>query len=608
MISDEIKQQILDATDIVELIGSYFPLKRAGTNFVALCPFHSEKSGSFNVSPARQFFHCFGCKESGDAISFVRKYENLDYAQAVKRLAERAGITVREEVMDAADLARLKLRSQLIEIHREAAAWFQKILFRSPTPDAAAARDYLSKRGISKENAENWRIGFAPADSSRFLDWARKMAFTGKALEASGLTALKDENHPSRGLYTRFRDRIMFPIANDYGEVIAFSGRLLDPDAKAAKYINSPQTILFDKGKHFFGLDKSKRAILAEQRAIVFEGQVDLITAFEAGIENIIAPLGTAFTADHARLLKRFTGEAILCFDSDAAGYKAADRTFAELAGHDIVVRAVEMPPGQDPDSLIRAEGIEGFRQRVEEAKPFHEFQIDHMASVLDLSSIRDRVQFANVLATTVARIHDPVYQDGVVHSVSTRLGIAADDFRKRVANVARSIRKGTHRTENPDAADPNEPPLVLANKDVAMLCKLALTHAEVREWLTREKALMTVLESVPESKLLSTVWGAEFSTASPGSVNAFLSSLPPREEACLHELIMARTPGTSLVDAQRAVKRLEIAAFSERIKAEQSQLGAHGITSENIYKITNHVCELKKELLDLKRQLTDIA
>ena len=294
-IAEESIQLIADATDIVELIGSYFPLKRAGTSFRALCPFHKEKSPSFHVNPSRQSFHCFGCGAGGGVFRFVMDYEHLDFPAAVRRLAQRAGIVLTEE-NDPQEQSRRNQRSRLLELHREAAAWFHAQLLR--TREASHARDYLKHRGLTKEIAVPWQLGYAPAGWDHLREWAYGKGFTRDELLQGGLLTAKEGDQ--RGGYDRFRDRLMFPIRNDYGEVVAFSGRILSESQKEAKYVNSPETPISSKGRVLFGLDKSKRALIDAGEAIVLEGQIDLISAFEHGVTNVTAPQGTAFTVEQA--------------------------------------------------------------------------------------------------------------------------------------------------------------------------------------------------------------------------------------------------------------------------------------------------------------------
>ena len=612
MIPEEKIQEILQATDIVALIESYFPLKRAGTNFRAVCPFHNEKTPSFNVNPQRQIFKCFGCGAGGNAIAFVRDYEGLTFPDAVTKVGKMCGIEVVQDQPDPKAAARQRARSRLITLHNQATDWFHENLLKSP--DAKGARAYLKGRGIGGEIAKNWQMGYAPADGSQFLSWAKSQGFSAEVLMQSGLAALKDENFPARGLYTRFRDRVMFPIVNDFGDVVAFSGRILDAESKLAKYMNSPETPLFLKSKTLFGFHKSRKPIMKAKKAIVCEGQLDLITCFEFGVENVVAPLGTAFTRDHARVMARYAEEVILCFDSDAAGYKAAERSFGELASEEkLIVRVVEMPEGLDPDTLIRTAGIESFQQRIDTAKHFWDFQIDHLSASMDLDSPRDRIQFANILATTVAKVTDKVVQDGIIHTVATRLRIPADDFRGRVAVAAKRHRVQEGRTAAYSKGqgaeeDPAQAPIQIDNTDIVVLCKLALTDADTRAWLNSERARIDSIRQLMEVDVLVRLWGADYDASSPTAVSAFLSSLPSREESFCTELLIKKTPGSGLNDAMRSLLRLEIKEVENRMEVAKGKLRSAGLADSVMTQTINAVMLLKKELVEKQKSLRNIA
>jgi DNA primase len=286
-------------------------------------------------------------------------YEHVDFPSAVRKLGARVGITVVEKRGAVDEDRQYEARRTLLKLHAEAAEWFHENLIKREV--GAPARKYLKQRGITAEIAKHWRLGYAPDEWDAFGSWARARGYEIRDLMTSGLVKTKDDadGMPGRTSYDRFRGRIMFPICNDVGEVIAFSGRLLKDEEGAAKYLNSPETPLFRKGSVLFGLDKSKRALIEASCAIVCEGQLDLISLFEAGITNVVAPQGTAFTENQARILKRFVNEVVLCFDSDAAGTQAAERSLDALLQNDLIVRVAEMPPGDDPDSLVRREGKE---------------------------------------------------------------------------------------------------------------------------------------------------------------------------------------------------------------------------------------------------------
>ena len=281
----------------------------------------------------------------------------------------------------------------------------------------------------------------------------------------SGLFKLRDEERPESDVYDRFRGRLMFPICNDVGEIIAFSGRILTGDPETAKYLSSPETPLFRKGSILFGLHKTKRGLIEADCAIVCEGQLDLITLFEAGLTNVVAPQGTAFTESQARILKRYVSEVVLCFDADAAGQKAAERSLEPLLENNLVVRVAEMTPGEDPDSLVRKEGAEKFRARIAGARDFFDFWIEREVSTRNLSNLNAKMQLARLLAETVARVHDPLMRNEVVSKVAARLGVGAADFANLLPKPQRS------RT-------PSATPRTVASAprhEIAMLCLLAL-------------------------------------------------------------------------------------------------------------------------------------
>ncbi|NNE93756.1 MAG: DNA primase, partial [Verrucomicrobiales bacterium] len=429
-------EQILDSTDIVELIGSYLQLTRAGSNHKALCPFHIEKSPSFNVNPHTQRYKCFGCQVSGDAIEFVKEYENLPFNDAVRKLADQAGIQIVEDVFDAKEEARRKSRAKIQRLQIEAAKFFNMLLFKKDF--AQPARDYLKARGLGMDVSRSWQFGYAPENQSIFFQWAEAEGFPVPLLVEGGLAAWRDEYNPNRGAYARFRHRLMFPVNNDFGDTIAFSGRVLDKDQKGGKYVNSPETPLFDKSKTFYGFDKTKRPILREKKAIVMEGQLDLIAAYESGIENVTAAMGTAFTAQHAQLLKRHTDEAILCFDSDTAGVAAATKAFRVLAPTGMLVRIALVPPGEDPDSLIRKHGPASLEDILNEAPEFFDFQIDRRGSLLTTGPLRDRLNFAKELAFDIALVDDKMVQDSLINRISVRLKVGEEDIRRQVSNAKR--------------------------------------------------------------------------------------------------------------------------------------------------------------------------
>ncbi|MGB3119550.1 MAG: DNA primase [Verrucomicrobiales bacterium] len=608
-ISEETKQRVIEANDIVEIIGGYFPLKRAGTNFRALCPFHNEKSPSFNVNPMRGIYHCFGCHAGGDVIKFVMEYEHLSFTDAVKKLAERAGIAIEEAAFDPDEDRKRRMRSNLLALQRKAAEWFAHRLFRNA--DAEIARDYLKNRGINGEIAKRWGIGYAPESSRDFLNWARQEQYSARLLVDSGLAAWSDADRPERGVYARFRKRLMFPIANDYGEIIAFSGRILDPAQQGGKYVNSPETPVFTKSKTFFGLDKTKRSILHEGRVLLCEGQMDLITCFEAGVQNMVAPLGTAFTEDHARLLKRLTEEAVLVFDSDTAGQKAAVRTFELLASAGILVRIAELPPGEDPDSLVRNAGPEALRELVANAPEFFDFQIDQRSRTVDLTSLRERHQFAKDLSALVARVKEKMLQDSLILRVSTRLGVAETEIRQHVAEAKRGLDRSDKATARRDkaltkddgarnsATVSNARPVTIRNRTIRYLCQILLTDAAARDRLCSQPP-PDFLEQVPETEVLVKLWQARINPGQASSVPAFLSTLDDNERSSLTLLLSQELPEGAGDEAELMLADLGREALQNRKRELTARLKDPAISQIEAQRLT-------KELLDLQNRLRHV-
>jgi DNA primase len=503
-------EQIRAACDIVDIIGAVVPLKRAGANFIGLCPFHKEKTPSFNVSPHKQFFHCYGCHKGGDVFKFVQEYENVDFPEALRRLAEKAGIQLEFEKNPAAKQAR-HVKDILLEIHEQITQRWQAVL----THDAAgqAGRDYLAGRGVPAEAVSLFRIGFAPDAWDDTVNWAKSKGYETAIMEQAGLVVRKEGE---QRCYDRFRGRLMFPICDEQGRVVAFSGRILDKEAKTAKYVNSPETPIFLKRKIFYGLDKSKRAILDNKFAIVCEGQLDLIACFMAGVQNIVAPQGTAFTADHARILKRFVNEVVLCFDSDLAGQSAAVRVLDDLLAADLAIRVAEMPPPHDPDSYIKAYGGEAFKKLIHDAKGFFDFYLGHLCRLHDPATDQGRISILNAMREAVQKTGNAVVMDACAQRTALKLAVSTESVRAEFTKAERE-RSAPERAED-EYFDSQEPaPARPSPKEFWLLkllfqegCDLEWTRAQLNlEWLQHEsvkRIVDTWLASRAEEPELSPV------------------------------------------------------------------------------------------------------
>ncbi len=605
-IPEETIQQILGSTDIIELIEGYFPLQKKGQDYWACCPFHSEKTPSFKVSASRQGYYCFGCQAKGNAIGFVMEYESIDFPSAVRRLADRAGIAIKEDEYDKKTTKENLLKKKIIHINQTASLWFHENLLKSNSAEARAAREYLKERKIDIQIAKNWTIGLAPENGNIFINWCKSQGFNNEQMVASGLMSYRDQEEFSKGVYSRFRNRIMFPLHNDYGDTIAFSGRVFTPQNRLAKYVNSPETLAFKKSNVFFGLNKSKRSIAKKESAIICEGQLDLIRCFENGIENVVAPLGTALTEKHVTLLKRFigqNGEVVLCFDSDSAGYKASLRAYEEISKVGVFIRALQLPDNHDPDLLITNYGPEKFIDLVKSAKAFHEYQIETLSGQLNLNNPRDRIQFANELSITISQVNDPIARDGYINDVAIRIGISADEFRKRVVNSFNKKTPQVSTTKN----EPKEHDIINVEQDVEILIKLSLTDADTKKWIRNSININDELKSLKNFDLLSELFKSLPSSEEPEDINAFISSKDSHIATFLNDIIMKDYTHLSLVDAKKSLIRLKIKSLQEKIDLNKTFSRREGISNEEILTITSKVESQRKELLDFKKALTNI-
>ncbi len=431
LLSPATREQIRAASDIVDIVGAYVPLKRAGVNFVGLCPFHKEKSPSFNVSPQRQFFHCFGCGKGGDVFAFIKEIENIEFMDAVRRLAERAKIPLEFENSPGEQQSR-HLKDQLLEIHEQLTQRWQNCLANEAA--GQRARDYLAGRGVTADAIKLFRLGAAPEAWDDTVNWARSKNFNLETVEKAGLIIRKEE---TGRYYDRFRGRLMFPICDEQGRVVAYSGRVLPGDESPAKYVNSPETAIFTKSKIFFGLDKSKRAILDAGFAVICEGQLDLIACFMGGVQNIVAPQGTAFTDQHARILKRYANEVVLCFDSDNAGQTAAVRALDHLLASGLAVRVAVVPPPHDPDSFIKANGGAAFGQVIKSAAGFFDYYLTRLCATNDITSDKGRLAVLRAMSEAVHKTGNGVLIDTYAQKTALRLGVAAESVRSEFKKSA---------------------------------------------------------------------------------------------------------------------------------------------------------------------------
>src|SRR5215813_2321698 len=442
---NDFKETVRQQADIVRVVGDYVKLKKAGAqNFSGLCPFHNEKTPSFNVHQTRQFFYCFGCGAKGDVFSFVQKIENITFPEAVRTVAQKFNIPLPKTTFSTpAEAHESKLRGALLEVHERATAFFQECLRRS---EGAHARQYLASRGHDDETIRAFRIGYAP-ESGFLLRDRLKGEFPEEVLRESGLFSWKDpvngegstsKAQGSAAIYSKFRNRIIFPIANESGKVIAFTGRTLSTDEKAGpKYLNSPETAIYSKSRVLFNLDHAKEAIRRLDYAILVEGQMDCVSVFAAGFHNVIASSGTAFTDAQAKLLGRFSKRVVVNFDPDTAGARATERTLGLLVEEDFEIQVVTLESGFDPDLFIRRKGRDAYAAALRHSQKYFEYLIERARAQFAVLSAEFKNKAINYLLPHIQRVPSRIVRDEVAHEIAQTLGIDSAVLRQELKHVA---------------------------------------------------------------------------------------------------------------------------------------------------------------------------
>jgi DNA primase len=497
-LSSDFAQTLKLQADIVRIVGDYVALKKAGAqNYSGLCPFHKEKSPSFSVHATRQFYHCFGCGVSGDVFSFVQKIENITFPEAVRAVAQKLDVPLPKQTFSTeAEAKDARLRTALLDVHERACAFFQECLRR---PEGARAREYLAGRGLNEETIKQFRIGFAP-DSGFLLRDRLKGEFSEEVLRESGLLSWKDggtqqsalstqhsalSSQPNArsldsarddrpvvdsgespkpksqslkpeaavtSMYSKFRNRIMFPIANESGRVIAFTGRTLAADEKAGpKYLNSPETAIYSKSRVLFNLNQAKEAIRALNYAILVEGQMDCISVFAAGFHNVIASSGTAFTGAQAGLLARFSKQAVVNFDPDAAGAKATERTLGLLVEEEFDIRVLTLEPGFDPDLYVRRKGKEAYAEALKKSHRYFEYLIERARAQFPVRSAEGKAKAVNYLLPHVQRVPSRIVRDELAQEIAQKLNIDSAVLRQELKHAANTRKTATVKA-SPDA------------------------------------------------------------------------------------------------------------------------------------------------------------
>ncbi len=489
-ISKETIEQIRSSANIVDIIGSYIPLKRSGKEYRALSPFNKEKTPSFYVDPTKGLFKCFSSGHGGDIFKFIMLYENIDFPGAVRLLAKRLNIPIEEEISSPDIEKENHLREALIRLHNDIAAWWSHLLHHAP--EAQPARDYLQSRHIPLTLAREFSLGYALPAWDSLLQWARKKGYPAALLRTSGLFI---ENESTHQIYDRFRDRLIFPIFSDSGQVIAFSGRILTPQENTPKYINSPETPIFRKGHTLYGLHKAKRPILDAQQVILCEGPIDVIRCHQHGFHHTIATQGTAFTEEQARLLRRYSQEIVLCYDSDRAGENATTRSLMLLLAHDFDVRIVSMPKGQDPDTYLTTHSPEAFKNLIIQAPHYIDHYTEKTLHTYPIETPQGRAKATDALTEILSHVPDPIKRETYALAIATRLQIPKDILLDRLHTALQQSRRSSPVSSSiPSEATAQKSPSQEAPLDpiIEHLLAFLIAHPEYAPHVARHLSIAT--------------------------------------------------------------------------------------------------------------------
>jgi DNA primase len=588
-------QTVKQQADIVKVIEGYIRLRNAGAQrFKGLCPFHKEKTPSFNVNGgSQQFFYCFGCQASGDVFSFVGKIENVTFPEAVRIVAQKSGIPLpKREFSSPEEAAEARLRTKLLELHETAATWFEE---QMRGPEGALAREYLAGRGLSDEGIKKFRIGYAPDSFNALRDRLSGVA-DDETLRASGLFSSKEQEDGGHGrIYDRFRKRVVFPICNEGGRVIAFTARTLGTAAEGEKpgpkYVNSPETPLYSKGQVLFNLDKAKTAIRTVGFAMLVEGQMDCISVFLRGIQNVIATSGTAFTEQQVAILKRHTSNVIVNFDPDAAGANAAEKSISLLTEEGFSIKLITLEGGLDPDRFIRERGVEAYKEAIRGARRQSDYLIERARMQFPGASAEQKVKALNFLLPHIRRIPEKLARDQFAGDAAQKLGIDSAVLREELRQAALKRRD---RVETRRAA--------LTEVERVLLRALAITDPE------EEQARRIVAEQIAQQPAWFEHLGAfqaMQALATRGANDPMDVVEDAAQRALLAEALLGENRPPEEDEVASALQEVQERAIEIRLRDLRGQIAEaerHGDFAE-LAVLTQQKLELDRTLQQLRRR-----
>jgi len=580
MIPQQFIEEVQARTDIVDLISTYIPLKRTGRNFKALCPFHNEKTPSFFVSPQKQIFHCFGCGEGGGVIQFLMLFEKVSFIEAVEILAKRLGLEVPFQKKSLQD----RLKTVLYELTEKASKFFLDELLT--TPQGELARKYLLKRGINGETIRQFRLGYAPGKNT-LLEFMRKKGYNLEILEKASLIIPKREG----GYMDMFRERIIFPIFDVKGRVVGFGARALREDKDTPKYINSLENPIYGKRNHLYGFNFSKEEISKKNCAIVVEGYFDMITPYQEGIKNIVASLGTALTLEQINLLKRYTKNVILIFDSDKAGQLATLRALDLFLENGLKIGIVKMPQGFDPDSFIRKKGKEKFLELIQEKLDFFDYKVGVLKDTYDLDSIDGKTTVAEEMLRTINKITREVEKYEYVKKLASLLSVREEVLLLELTRM----KEPTYQKSSLSIKKIEKPPMpiteklliqfILANKKAAKAIKRNLGVECFTHPLAR-KIISLLFDNFVENEDLSVT--ALLGMVEDKEITSFISQLLLEEKVSLTKELLR--------DCVLKLRRRRVKVLKEELRKKIKEAESKK-DEKKVRELINRYKELKSEV-----------
>jgi len=631
--SDNFKETLKQQADIVRIVGDYVKLKKAGAqNFSGLCPFHAEKTASFSVHATRQFFHCFGCGESGDVFTFVQKVENITFPEAVRLIAQKLGVPMPKVSFSSPAEARdAQVRMALLDVHVRAGAFFQESLRR---PEGANAREYLKGRGLDAETISRFRIGYAP-DSGFLLRDALRREFDEELLRESGLFSWKEDGRSqvsgvrsqqkqvlrsaqddnlveksdqepkaAAAIYSKFRNRVMFPICNEQGKAIAFTGRTLSTDEKAGpKYLNSPETPIYSKSRVLFNLDNAKEAIRKLEYSILVEGQMDCISVYAAGFHNVIASSGTAFTELQAKLLGRFSKNVVVNFDPDTAGARATERTLGLLVEEEFSIRVLTLETGFDPDLFIRRKGKDAYGAALKSSQKYFDYLIDRARAQFPLRNSESKVKAVNHLLPHIQRVPNRIVRDELALEISQKLGIDSAVLRQELKHAA-TTRSATAVTASAEAQVTGAERVLIRALASATEMQAGGTGSSAREGTEKEFDPARQAQYALQSERLYEGLGSQSlmeALLEAGTETADVMALPKTEDdrRLLAAILMSEEEELTPETVEGAVRALRRIYYRRRLEEVQLGLQRAGLPLEERQALLQEKVRFKRALMD---------